>query len=68
MTVYPNHLRAKLLELTVSGRSTLASIATAQHAWANRLGAELSLAVLRRTSSSLARILELLAENAPVGG
>ena len=64
----PNHLRAKLLELTDSGRSTLASIATAQHAWANRVGAELSLGVLRRTSSSLARILELLADSPAVEG
>jgi DNA-binding MarR family transcriptional regulator len=60
----PNHLRAKLLELTDAGRSTLASIAGAQRTWANRVGAELGLSVLRRTSSSLARIVELLAEGA----
>ena len=63
----PNHLRAKLLELTDAGRGALAVIATAQHAWANRLGAELTLGVLRRTSSSLARVLELLAESPPEG-
>jgi DNA-binding MarR family transcriptional regulator len=61
----PNHLRAKLLELTDAGRSVLNSIASAQHAWANRIGAQLSLPVLRRTSRSLAGILELLAESAP---
>jgi DNA-binding MarR family transcriptional regulator len=61
----PNHLRAKLLELTDAGRSTLDSISTAQHAWANRIGSQLSLALLRRTSGALARILELLAESTP---
>jgi DNA-binding MarR family transcriptional regulator len=61
----PNHLRAKLLELTDAGRSALGTIAAAQHAWANRIGAAISLPVLKRSSSALARILELLAEGAP---
>jgi len=61
----PNHLRAKLLELTDAGRSALDSIASAQHTWANRIGAELTLPLLLRTNRSLTRILELLTDNAP---
>jgi DNA-binding MarR family transcriptional regulator len=54
----PSHQRAKLLELTDAGRAALAQIASAQHAWANRVGAELSLPFLRRASAALARLLE----------
>jgi DNA-binding MarR family transcriptional regulator len=58
----PNHQRAKLLQLTPAGQAALETIATAQHAWANRIGAELTLPFLRRASSSLTRILALLTE------
>jgi DNA-binding MarR family transcriptional regulator len=56
----PSHQRAKLLELTDAGRAALAQIASAQHAWANRVGAELSLPFLRRAGAALARLLEVV--------
>jgi DNA-binding MarR family transcriptional regulator len=59
----PSHQRAKLLQLTPSGQATLRSIASAQHAWANHMGGELTLPLLQRTSRALARVLELLTEN-----
>ena len=59
----PSHQRAKLLQLTATGQATLLSIASAQHAWANRVGEELTLPLLQRTSRALARVLELVAED-----
>jgi DNA-binding MarR family transcriptional regulator len=52
----PEHARAMLLELTKRGRSVLAGIQRAQRGWAERLGAEIGEADLRRTSAVLRRI------------
>lgn len=57
----PEHARAMLLELTARGRSVLAAIQRAQRAWADRLGAEIGEADLRRTAAVLERIGAALA-------
>lgn len=56
----PGHRRAQLLRLTPRGRRTLRRIQAAQRSWADELGAEIGEAELRKASSSLARILEVL--------
>lgn len=58
----PHHQRAKLLQLTGSGQVALGTIARAQHAWANRVGAELTLPLLQRTGRALERLLALVTE------
>ncbi len=55
----PSHQRAKLLQLTPAGHAALETIAIAQHAWANRMGAQLTLPFLRRANSALERLLEV---------
>ena len=62
----PAHRRAKLLELTPDGRETLASIQSAQRAWANDLGAAIGEPELRAASAVLDRVLARL--EAPRGG
>jgi DNA-binding MarR family transcriptional regulator len=52
----PEHARAMLLELTARGRAALASIQRAQRDWADRLGAAIGEADLRRTAAVLERI------------
>jgi DNA-binding MarR family transcriptional regulator len=56
----PGHRRAQLLRLTPRGRRSLRRIQAAQRSWANERGAEIGEADLRKASSSLARVLEVL--------
>jgi len=53
----PDHLRAKLLQLTPNGRSALQTIQAAQRIWSDRLGAEIGEADLQTASDILARVL-----------
>ena len=57
----PDHARAKLARLAPRGRAALAAIQGAQRAWANRLGAEIGEAELRRALPALDRLLAALA-------
>jgi DNA-binding MarR family transcriptional regulator len=59
----PEHARAMLLELSARGRSALATIQRAQRAWADRLGAAIGEADLRRTAAVLDRIAAALADH-----
>jgi DNA-binding MarR family transcriptional regulator len=52
----PSDRRAQLLELTPRGRAALQTIAAAQKAWADGLGAELGEAKLREVTSVIASI------------
>jgi DNA-binding MarR family transcriptional regulator len=56
----PGHARARLLELTPRGRAVLAAIQRAQRTWADRLGATLGEADLRRAAAVLDRIADAL--------
>lgn len=59
----PRHQRAKLLELTQTGRSALYTIDTSQHAWCDRLGNTIGEAPLRRTAAGLRHVMDAV-ENA----
>ncbi len=59
----PNHARAKLLRLTPSGSEVLAEIQDAQRVWADRLGAAIGDADLRRASAVLGRVIAALASD-----
>jgi DNA-binding MarR family transcriptional regulator len=59
----PEHQRAKLLGLTPRGRAALATIQAQQRGWANRIGAELGEAELRRASALLERLLAAVAKH-----
>jgi DNA-binding MarR family transcriptional regulator len=50
--------RAKLLELTPTGRSTLARIQAAQRQWSDALGARIGEGVLRQAHTSLEPLVE----------
>jgi DNA-binding MarR family transcriptional regulator len=54
----PRHQRAKLLDLTPKGRSTLVQIQAAQREWSNALGAVIGERVLRRASAALAPVID----------
>jgi DNA-binding MarR family transcriptional regulator len=56
----PGHRRAQLLRLTPGGRRALHRVQAAQRTWANELGAEIGEGELRKASSSLARVLDVL--------
>lgn len=56
----PNHRRAKLLQLTSTGRQALKAIQTAQRPWADALGNKLGEQTLRRTTEILASVLKAL--------
>jgi DNA-binding MarR family transcriptional regulator len=56
----PSHLRAKLLQLTPRGRTTLARIAGAQRSWADRIGKRLDLRKLHAAAAALDDALDLL--------
>jgi DNA-binding MarR family transcriptional regulator len=58
----PAHLRAKLVQLTPAGRSTLARIQAAQHTWANAAGERIGIDDIRSAQRILARVLEALGE------
>ena len=58
----PEHQRAMLFELTARGRSALAAIQRAQRGWADRLGAAVGEADLRRAAAVLDRIAAALSE------
>lgn len=57
----PDHRRAKLLELTPTGRTTLQTIQAAQRTWADELGARIGEDALLRANAVLASLLEHLA-------
>ena len=61
----PEHLRAKLLELTPAGRSVLATIQKVQRAWADELGNAIGAAPLLRTAEGLDRLLAALLAREP---
>jgi DNA-binding MarR family transcriptional regulator len=52
----PEHQRAMLVELTARGRSVLALIQRAQRGWADRLGAAVGEADLRRAAAILDKV------------
>ena len=54
----PQHRRAKLLEPTPTGRETLLRLRTAQHAWANAVGAAVDAAELRQALATMRKITE----------
>jgi DNA-binding MarR family transcriptional regulator len=56
----PNHRRANLLACTEAGYGAIRRIARAQHPWANRIGAEVGADSLRRTLTTMQRILSAL--------
>jgi len=56
----PRHRRAKLMQLTARGRSTLARIQAVQRTWADAIGAEVGQANLRSASAAMARLLRAL--------
>jgi DNA-binding MarR family transcriptional regulator len=56
----PHHQRAKLLELTPSGRSTLLGIDGAQRRWCDTLGAVIGEGPLRQTAASLRRVIDVV--------
>jgi DNA-binding MarR family transcriptional regulator len=53
----PAHRRAKLLEPTPAGRSAVASLSEAQHAWADAVGAAVGGDELRRVHTTMRRII-----------
>lgn len=61
----PQHLRAKLLELTASGRSALGTIDLAQHQWCDALGQAIGAQTLRQTAAGLRRIIAEVAAAEP---
>lgn len=60
----PGHRRAKLVVLTARGRAALRTIQSAQHAWANALGADVGEGELRRANAALARLADALVAGA----
>jgi DNA-binding MarR family transcriptional regulator len=56
----PNHRRANLVACTEAGYWAIRRIAIAQHPWANRVGAEVGAGGLRRTLTTMQRILSAL--------
>jgi DNA-binding MarR family transcriptional regulator len=56
----PGHRRARLLRLTGRGRRALRQIQAAQRSWADALGGEIGEADLRRATTILARVQDVL--------
>ena len=56
----PHHRRARLVGLTSAGRTSLEAIQADQRPWADRLGATIGEADLRRTNAQLDHVLEVL--------
>ena len=54
----PAHRRAKLLEPTAEGRQVLGRLTSAQHAWADAVGAEVGDVELKRALGVLRRVIE----------
>jgi DNA-binding MarR family transcriptional regulator len=61
----PNHRRANLLACTDAGYWAIRRIALAQHPWANRVGAEVGADGLRRTLTTMQRILSAVEARDP---
>ncbi len=61
----PDHRRAKLLRPTEAGRQALVTITTAQKAWADKLGAQIGEAELRKVTAIIERIQRLASEERP---
>jgi DNA-binding MarR family transcriptional regulator len=61
----PQHQRAKLLELTGTGRSTLDAIDAAQRRWCDELGNAIGESTLRRTAAALGRVIEAVEKANP---
>ena len=55
----PDHLRAKLLSPTTAGRRALITINKAQAAWADKLGAAIAEADLRRITAMIENVGQL---------
>ncbi len=56
----PHHQRARLLELTPGGRSSLRGIDGAQRRWCDALGAVIGEGPLRQTAVSLRRVIDVV--------
>jgi DNA-binding MarR family transcriptional regulator len=54
----PQHQRAKLLELTETGRTTLLTIDAAQREWCDELGRAIGESTLRRAAAALGRVID----------
>jgi DNA-binding MarR family transcriptional regulator len=61
----PKHRRARLVVLTGKGRAALATIQAAQQPWADAIGAAVGERDLRRVSSLLDRVIEVMTERRP---
>ena len=61
----PQHRRAKLLELTSAGRSTLDAIDGAQRQWCDELGNAIGESTLWRAATALARVIEAVEKANP---
>jgi DNA-binding MarR family transcriptional regulator len=59
----PHHQRAKLLELTRTGRSKLTTIDVAQRRWCDKLGKTIGEGTLRQTATALQGVIDAV-ENA----
>jgi DNA-binding MarR family transcriptional regulator len=62
----PQHQRAKLLELTDPGRSTLEAIDAAQRVWCDELGNAMGESTLRRTAAALGRVIDAVEKTDPL--
>ena len=54
----PQHRRAKLLEPTPAGRDTLLRLRSAQHAWADAVGADVGVAELEQALTTIRKIVD----------
>ena len=54
----PHHKRAKLLAPTDTGREAVRAMAAEQHAWADAVGAELTLEELRTLGALIRRVID----------
>ena len=62
----PRHQRAKLLELTSTGRSVLYAIDTAQRQWCDDAGQRVGEATLRRAAPTLKKMIDAVDRMPPV--
>jgi DNA-binding MarR family transcriptional regulator len=62
----PRHQRAKLLELTSTGRAVLHAIDTAQRRWCDAAGERAGEAALRRTAAALRQVIDAVDSMPPL--
>ncbi|QQQ80336.1 MarR family transcriptional regulator [Saccharothrix sp. 6-C] len=61
----PAHKRAKLLHPTTAGHDAISRLARAQHAFTNRISAQVDLADLRTTLTVMDRLVQALESTSP---